>query len=266
MNDQLLLVEPRGHASGKFQRLKASRLHFQSDVRAAMAQRRVYSLWIAPSEPAMDLLLGTLPRRPRGDDRRLLSFERARGDAQNLVHAHFRFVVSAGDGVQLLPIAELIEVLGADNRADLFVGGVVLAAQSALLLYRGNLEPITIPLDWFASRPGSPGPDVSKFAVTDYGQTVRLGDYEAATDAILYEFDEDYRTRAKKQRIEEDETIGGSIRRLRLQKRLRQSDFPGVTSKEIARIELGKVKKPHRETLQKIANRAGVPVDQIQSY
>ena len=69
MNDQLLLVEPRGHASGKFQRLKASRLHFQSDVRAAMAQRSVYSLWIAPSEHAMELLLGTLPRRPRGDDR-----------------------------------------------------------------------------------------------------------------------------------------------------------------------------------------------------
>lgn len=265
MNDQLLLVEPRGHASGKFQRLKASRLHFQSDVRAAMAQRSVYSLWIAPSERAMELLLGTLPRRPRGDDRRLLSFERARGDAQNLVHAHFRFVVSAGDGVHLLPIAELIEVLGADNRADLFVGGVVLTTQSAILLYRGNLEPITIPLDWFASRPGSL-PDVSKVAVTDYGQTVRLGDYEAATDAILYEFDEDYRSRAKKQRIEKDKSIGGSIRRLRLQKGLRQSDFPGVTSKEIARIECGKVKKPHKQTLQKIADRTDVPVHQLRSY
>lgn len=231
-----------------------------------MAQRSVYSLWIAPSERAMELLLGTLPRRPRGDDRRLLSLERARGDTQNLVHAHFRFVVFAGDGVQLLPIAELVEVLGSDNPTDLFVGGVVLATQSAVLLYRGNLEPITIPLEWFDSRPGSPDPDVSKFAVTDYGQTVRLGDYEAATDAILYEFDEDYRIRAKKQRIEEDETIGGSIRRLRLQKRLRQSDFPGVTAKEIARIERGKVKKPHRETLQKIADRTGIPVDQLQSY
>lgn len=266
MNAQVLLVEPRGHVTGKFQRLKASRLHFQSDVRAAMAQRSVYSLWIAPSEPAMQLLLGTLPQRPRSDDRRLLSLERARGEVQNLVHAHFRFVVSVGDGVRLLPIAELIDVLGSDNRADLFVGGVVLAAQSALLLYRGNLEPITIPFNWFVARPGSPAPDVSKFTVTDYGQTVRLGEYEAATDAILYEFDEDYRIRAKKRRLQEDETIGGSIRRLRLQRGLRQSDFPGVTAKEIARIEGGKVKKPHRETLQKIADRTGVAVDQLQSY
>jgi hypothetical protein len=267
VNAQLLLVEPRGHATGKFQRLKvASRLHAQSDVRAAMLKRSVYSLWIAPSEPAMALLLSTLPRRPISEDRRLLSLERARGEAQNLVHAHFRFVVSAGDGVRLSPIAELIEVLGSDKRADLFIGGVVLAAQSALLLYRGNLEPITVPFNWFASRPGSPDPEVTQFAITDYGQTVRLGDYEAAADAILYEFDEDYRHRAKKRRLEKDESIGGSIRRLRLQKGLRQSDFPGVTAKEIARIEHGKVKKPHRETLQEIADRTGTTLDQLHSF
>jgi hypothetical protein len=266
MHSQLLLVEPRGHGTGKFLRLKASRLHFQSDVRAAMAQRRSYSLWIAPSEPAMELLLGTLPRRPKGDDQRLLSFERARGDAHDLVHAHFRFVVSAGEGVQLLPIEELIEVLGSDNPADLLIGGVVMPTRAAILLYRGNLEPITIPLEWFAARPASVQPDVSKFAVTDYGQTVRLGDYEAATDAILYEFDEDYRIRAKRRKLEQDRSIGGAIRRLRLQKGLRQSDFPGVTAKEIARIERGEVKKPHQDTLRNIADRIGVPVDQIQTY
>jgi transcriptional regulator with XRE-family HTH domain len=82
----------------------------------------------------------------------------------------------------------------------------------------------------------------------------------------LYELDEDYRTRARKRRLEQDESIGGSIRRLRLQKGLRQSDFPGVTAKEIARIERGKVKRPHRDTLEKIANRTGVPVDQLESY
>ncbi len=266
MNTELLLVEPRGHVTGKFQGLKASRLHFPSAVRAAMAKRTAYSLWIAPSGSAMELLLGTLPWRPRGNDLRLLSLERMSGETQNLVHAHFRYAVSVGEGVQLLPITELIEVLGSDNRADLFLGGVVLAALSSLLLYRGNLEPITIPLDWFVSRPGSPEPDVSNFAVTDYGQTIRLGGYEAATDAILYEFDEDYRARARKRRLEQDESIGGSIRRLRLQKGLRQSDFPGVTAKEIARIERGKVRRPHRETLERIANRTGVPVDQLESY
>jgi len=266
MSTQLLLVEPRGHATGKFQRLRASRLHFQSDVRAALAVRSSYSLWITPSQRAMELLLGTLPRRPSGDDQRLLSLERAGEDVRSLVHSHFRFVVSAGEGVQLLPIAELIEVLGSDNRADLLIGGLVMPTRSALLLYRGNLEPITIPLEWFAQRAGRPSPDISKFAVTDYGQTVQFGDYEASTDAILYEFDEDYRLRSKKRQLEEDPSLGGAIRRLRLQKGLRQSDFPGVTAKEIARIERGKVKKPHQETLQRIADRTGVPLEQIHTY
>jgi hypothetical protein len=267
VNSQVLLVEPRGQGTGKFQRLKASRLHFQSDVRAAMTQRSVYTLWIAPSEPAIELLLGTLPRRPRDSDLRLLSFDQTAGTAErNLLHAHFRFVVSVGNGVRLLPIPELIEVLGSDHRSDLFIGGVVMPTRSEILLYRGNLEPITVPLSWFGTRPGSADPDISRFEVADYGQTIRLGDYEASTDAILYEFDEDYRRRAKKRRAEEDQSIGGAIRRLRLQKGLRQSDFPGVTAKEIARIESGKVRKPHSDTLRKIADRTGVPADQIETY
>jgi hypothetical protein len=266
MSAQLLLVEPRGHSTGKFLRLKADRLRRQSDVQAALARRGPYSLWIAPSKPAVELLLGTLPRRPRSDDRRLLLLERTQGEAINLAHAHFRFVVSGGDGVRLLPTDELIEVLGSKDAADLFIGGIVLTAQSAILLYRGSLEPISIPMEWFAPRPGSPDPDFSRFSVTDYGQTIRLGDYEAAADAILYEFDEDHRLRAKKRRLEEDESIGGSLRRLRLQKGLRQSDFPGVTAKEIARIEHGKVRNPHQETLRRIADRIGIPVDQLQSF
>jgi hypothetical protein len=38
-------------------------------------------------------------------------------------------------------------------------------------------------------------------------------------------------------------------------KGLRQSDFPGLTAKEIARIERGEVKKPHQRTLKAIAKR-----------
>ncbi len=266
MSTEVLLVEPQGHGSAKFLRLKASRLHVRSDVRAALAGLHASSLWIAPSDSALELLLGNLPHRPRRQDLRLLVLEQSRSEMRSLMHAHFRFVVSAGNGVQLLPIAELADVLGSDRRADLFIGGEVIPSRSEILLYRGNLEPITVPLEWFLSRPGSRDPDATRFAVTDYGQTVRLGEYEASTDAILYEFDEDYRARAKKRMVEQDSSLGGAIRRLRLQKGLRQTDFPGITAKEIARIEKGLVKKPHQETIRKIAKRTGVPVDQIQTY
>jgi len=47
---------------------------------------------------------------------------------------------------------------------------------------------------------------------------------------------------------------------------LRQSDFPGITAKEIARIERGEIKKPHQRTLAVIARRLGVPADQIATY
>jgi hypothetical protein len=266
MSTEVLLVEPRGHVSAKFARLKVSRLHVHSDVQAALARRRGSSLWIATSESALDLLLGSLPRRPTRQDLRLLLLQRSRREMRGLLHAHFRFVVSVESGVGLLPIDELAVVLGSDKRADLFIAGEVIPARSEILLYRGNLEPITVPLEWFVLRPGSPDPDAARFAVADYGQTVRLGDYEASTDAILYEFDEDYRARAKKRMVEQDSSLGGAIRRLRLQKGLRQTDFPGITAKEIARIEKGLVKKPHQETIRKIAKITGVRVDQIHTY
>jgi hypothetical protein len=124
---------------------------------------------------ALDLLLGTLPSRPRRQDLRLLLLDRSTRPMGGLLHAHFRFVVSVEAGARLLPAAELVEVLSADNRADLFIGGEVIRARPEILLYRGNLEPLAVPLRWFNSQPGESAPDPTEFAVTDYGQTVRLG-------------------------------------------------------------------------------------------
>ena len=196
----------------------------------------------------------------------VFSLERADEDRRGLMRALFRYVVSVDEGVRLLSIGELAEVLSSANRADLFIGAAVARADAAVILYRGNLEPLVVPLSWFHERPEGPRPDLSDVAVTDFGQTVRLGDYEAATDAILYEFDDDYRRRAKKRQLETDRSLGGALRRLRLQKGVRQSDFPGVTAKEIARIERGEVKRPHRHTLAAIANRLGVATEDISTY
>jgi hypothetical protein len=137
---------------------------------------------------------------------------------------------------------------------------------AAVILYRGSLEPLVVPLTWFRPRPGGPRPDLDRLAITDYGQTVRLGDYEAAADAILYEFDSAYRRRARKRRLDRDRSFGGALRRLRLQKGLRRTDFSGLTSKEIARIERNEVKRPHRRTVAILAKRLGVPAGEIPKY
>ena len=89
----------------------------------------------------------------------------------------------------VLPIDELVQVLRSENRRDFVIGGKVLPDR-LLLLYRGDLEPITVPLTWFTRRPGGPKPDPTRFSVTDHGQAVCLGEYQASVDAILVEFDE----------------------------------------------------------------------------
>jgi ribosome-binding protein aMBF1 (putative translation factor) len=102
--------------------------------------------------------------------------------------------------------------------------------------------------------------------VIDHGQTLRLGAYEAATSAILYSFDAEYRRRAKKKALKQDNSFGGALRRLRLEKDLTREDFQDISAKEIARIESGKVTKPHEATLKKLAKVLKVHPDEIQTY
>lgn len=109
-------------------------------------------------------------------------------------------------------------------------------------------------------------PDPKRIGIIDYAQTVLLGKYEASSDAILYEHDPVYRKEVKEQSREQDTSLGGSIRRLRLQKGLKQSDFPGVRSKAIGRIERGEVTEPRADTLTHIASRLGVTVEELDSY
>ena len=102
---------------------------------------------------------------------------------------------------------------------------------AAFILYRGNLEPLIVPLAWVQARPGGTKPDLNRLAVADFGQTVPPGEYEAATDAILYEFDDAYRRRAKRREIER-----------------------------------GEVKKLHARTVFILAKHLGVPAKQLSTY
>ncbi|HZU83487.1 MAG TPA: helix-turn-helix transcriptional regulator, partial [Polyangiaceae bacterium] len=111
-----------------------------------------------------------------------------------------------------------------------------------------------------------PRPDADDFEITDFGHTIRLGKFEAAADAILYEFDAEARRRLKQRSLASDATFGGALRRLRLQRGLRREDFEGVSAKEIARIERGEITKPHADTLARLADRLGVRPDEIETF
>ncbi len=178
----------------------------------------------------------------------------------------FRRIAFTTDG-GFLPAEELADVLAAENRSDLFIGGSVNHATETITFWRGNLKPLTVAFSAFEKSGDGTEPDFHKFSVIDCGQTVRLGDYEAAVDAILYEYDPAYRRCISKKRLHEDQSFGASLRRLRKQRGLRRDDFePDVSAKTIARIEQGKVKRIQKKTLAVLAERLAVDPDEIATF
>lgn len=261
MSDPLFLF-----GSGRnepFERYSHEVLRSVEAVRKAYTEHR-RARWVALDSKALSLLASAV--RGQGRWHRVLLLERATTARRELLHALFRVVVAPDDGVRLLPGDELAEVIADDRAADLFIGGVVDRDDDALVLYRGNLDRLVVPLAWFKPRPKAPRPDFTAFAVTDFGQTVQLGDYEASADSILHELDVDARKRMRERQIEQDASFGGALRRLRLARGLGRSDFEPLAAKTIARIERGEVDEPHGETLAIIARRLGVQPDEIASY
>jgi DNA-binding Xre family transcriptional regulator len=172
-----------------------------------------------------------------------------------------------GANASFLPPDQLAEVLGADNRPDLFIGGSVDPATKTISLWRGSLEPLAVPFSAFEKSGDGVEPEFERFAMTDFGHTVRLGEFEAAADALLYEFDPEYRRRIAKERRASERSLGAAIRRLRKQRGLRREDFaPQVASKTIARIEQGKIQKVRPRTLKAIADRLRVAPEDLAMY
>lgn len=95
-----------------------------------------------------------------------------------------------------LPLEELTEAKSSPGYRDLILGGAVDRGSSTITLVRGDLTRLTLPFTFFTDVPATVKPDFDDLEVIDFGQTLRLGEYEAEADAILYEVDDDHRRRA----------------------------------------------------------------------
>jgi len=222
------------------------------------------AVWVVPNSESLAPLAAEAPS-PVGEQR-LLVLDEMKEVTHHLFSAFFRYVVTTSNRLKLLEFDELIEVLTSPDRHNLFIGGAVDEDREAVLLYRGNVEPLVVPLSWFANGSSPAKANPKAFSVADFGQTIRLGTFEAAADAILYEFDPDFRRAAKKRALREDPSLGAAIRRLRLQKGLSRRDFPGITEKAIARLERNEVSRPRPRTLEAVASTLGVSVEELNSY
>lgn len=245
----------------------------RDEVVKALDRIDANSLWISRRSERTEELLETLveriskTRKHGGTFGNLLTLEAAKRQMRPSLEGFFGQVVGVSRGFRKLPMEQLGSVLGCDldQRRDVFIGGVMNLQFGTLVLVRGNLGRVIVPLSMF--RPsGRATPDFHKFELDDYGHTLRFGEYEATADVVLWEVDRDYRKRAKARERAQAKGFGPSLRRLRKQRGLSQSDFPNVARKTISRIEKGEVEKPHGTTLNRIAKAFGVEPEEIESY
>lgn len=234
-------------------------------IRDCVARASSDSLWLSYSNDLTEALVRQLStsRSPLGFGLFVHSMEMKTLPA---LTSFFRRVAFTTDG-GFCPAEELAEILEAENRGDLFLGGSVDRETETITFWRGDLKPLAVPFSSFETSGDGTEPDFDLFSVIDSGQTVRLGDYEAAVDAVLYEHDSEYRRRISKQRLREERSFGASLRRLRKQRGLRREDFePELSAKTIARIEQGKVQRIHQKTLTAIADRLAVDPREIETF
>ncbi len=265
LNQDKTIVLSRGvtHVR-KLAALRPRKVSTIAEVQKSLQEANEPSLWISFEGALTNELLRSV-RWPSKSLGHALLLHRANLASMTALQRCFGRVAFSADG-GFLADEELCEVLMSPRRGDLLIGGFADDASHTVTLWRGNLDSITVPYSAFPKSGDGTAPDFSQFAVTDCGQTVQFGDYEASTDSILYENDPDYRRTIKKNRIVADSSPGGAIRRLRLQRQLRRSDFSPLTEKTIARIERGESEKIQPKTLAILAEKLGVSPDELGTF
>ncbi|HEY3352882.1 MAG TPA: hypothetical protein VGQ83_06510 [Polyangia bacterium] len=239
-------------------------LKTRAEVTTAFAERAASIFVAVHADSWLRWLARSAPYQGR---HRLLVLDRLDEARGEVLRGLFASVVVPHGALRLLPPDELAEAVAAPNAADLIIGGVVDAGAGVIRFIKGDLVSLVVPVTTFKpTHRGASRPDFEAMELTDYGQTVKLGSYEAGADAILYEHDPEYRRRAKARLRVSDTSFGGSLRRLRLQRGLGRADFPGIAAKEIARIERGEVKKPHASTITAIAAALSVRPEDVGTY
>jgi DNA-binding Xre family transcriptional regulator len=261
----LILLDRRSKRAAAFAGLHPRVVTSVTDLRHSVAHASKDSVWVSYASDLTDALVKRATSVPSklGLGLFLHSLDIKSIPVLSSLFRRIAFTVDGG----FIPAVELAEVLDAENRADLFIGGFVNKETETVTFWRGNLESLTVPFSAFEKSGAATEPDFDAVAVIDCGQTVKLGDYEAAVDAILYEYDPEFRRSVSKQRLQADRSFGAALRRLRKQRGLRRKDFePDVAAKTVARIEQGKVTRIQTATLEALAKHLAVEPEEIGSF
>ncbi len=143
--------------------------------------------------------------------------------------------------------------------------GCVLDSPSGLLtLVCADLSILTFPLSELSATAENNYSNIRP-ALSDHGRTLVLPDGPHPLLEILEKYDAGFR-RARRRGLWAQSTHPGErIRHLRLSRRLRREDIPGLDVKTIARIERGEIRTPQKETLRLIAAALQIPLSELLS-
>ena len=261
----VLVDRPGGRAQPPWARRARHCLRSAAEVRDALHKAGARQLWVAPHRRAVAWLLQALATHPvsRPHAHLLLGCD---VDVESLTSLRAAFAAIVPRAQAQLAGDELVEVLESDHPEDYCIGASVIDSGEQLLLYRGDFSVVVVALASLRRLDASGLLDPHRLALQDGGQTIALGDYEVAFDALLIERDAAYRRRANARRVDTDRSFGGCLRRLRLLKRVPRDGFRGISAKTVARIERGEVSAPREATLRTLARRLGVKPEEIVSY
>ena len=246
---------------------RVSICHDRAEVEAAIANPTKHVTWISFSRSLTDILLEkTLNARADIRGSHLITLTPPRSESIPALLGLFHPVFGLVEGFHWLPREELVEAITREDASVRFIGGSVDLKAKTLTLLRGDISAVVVPFSMFAKSGDGTAPDFMRLGISDYGRTIVLGDYEASAEAVLYEIDPLYRRSLKKQRRQEERTLGASLMRLRKQRKLKRSDFAPLSAKEIARLERNEIANPHAKTLDVIAGKFGISADEIGSF
>jgi hypothetical protein len=120
MRVNLILIGAPGSVSARL----AGKLlapHAREAVLSAYNGHTSDALWLALNAKPLAHLAGSIVSKRKRQD--LLLLEPVGSGDREVLGALFRQVLAKDDGVQFLPVEELVEVLTSPSRADLFIGG-----------------------------------------------------------------------------------------------------------------------------------------------
>ncbi|MCP5493942.1 MAG: helix-turn-helix transcriptional regulator [Leptospiraceae bacterium] len=125
------------------------------------------------------------------------------------------------------------------DRRDRVISVQILNDVKMIRILMGDLKVLYVPTSILRANSKGEKPNFSDIEIMEYGYYLRFGRYEASVSGILYECDKEYRLRRKKERIETEISFGSCLRRYRIQKKIKQTDFKNISEKTVRRIESG---------------------------